>query len=338
LKVLIVKLSAFGDIIHALPALDDLLQRPEIDEVHWLVDKQFSFVTDVFPPQVKVHKVGLKGGRRIHHAWQMIQTLRKEHFDIIFDLQGLIKSGIMAWASAGSDCKVYGFDREQSPEWPNHWFVKPVPFQPEEKHVVPLYRHIVTAAFSAKPPAQHYIAPHIQITSGMQAQGQDTLDELDIQQTFSVLHVGGSYITKRLPDAQWQKLALMMQTQQTLLVLWGNEEEKKRAKFIAEPGENIIVAPRCFSLPILVGILKQASAYLGQDTGVSHLAAACDCPTLTLWGATAPWRMGPLGARHRHIIPQSECSPCFNRRCDDFICMPSLNIQHIEQAWQEICR
>ncbi|MDQ6957299.1 MAG: lipopolysaccharide heptosyltransferase I [Mariprofundaceae bacterium] len=338
MKVLIVKLSAFGDIIHALPALDDLLARPEINEVHWLVDQRFAFVTDIFPSQVKVHKVSLKGDNRIRHAWQMIQALRNEHFDMIFDLQGLIKSGFMAWASATLGCKVFGFDQAQSPEWPNRWFVRPVNFHPNEKHVVPLYRHIIAAAFSLENKEQTYHAPHIQITSEMQNQGVQALHDMGVQAPFSVLHVGGSYITKRLPDAQWQQLVQRMQKEQTLLILWGNEEEKKRAQAITKQGESIMVAPQCFSLPTLAGILQQASTYIGQDTGVTHLAAACDCPTITLWGATAPWRMGALGALHRHIIPQAGCSPCFNRQCDNFICMPSLNIEHIYHAWQDTRR
>ena len=285
-----------------------------------------------------MHKVALKGESRIRHAWQMIQTLRHENFDIIFDLQGLIKSGLMAWASAKPECKVFGFDREQSPEWPNRWFVNPVTFHANEKHVVPLYRHIIAAAFSTEHKEQAYHAPHIQITSNMQQQGQQALDDMGIQSTFSILHVGGSYITKRLPDTQWQALAKRMQEEQILLVLWGNQEEKERAIGIAKQSEHIIVAPHCFSLPTLAGMLQQASAYLGQDTGITHLAAACDCPTITLWGATAPWRMGALGPLHKHITPQSDCSPCFNRQCDNFICMPSLNIEHIYHAWQETRR
>ncbi|MDQ6967831.1 MAG: lipopolysaccharide heptosyltransferase I [Mariprofundaceae bacterium] len=342
MKVLIVKLSAFGDIIHALPALDDLLKRPEISEVHWLVDQRFAFVTDIFPPQVKVHKVALKGESKIRHAWHMIQTLRQENFDIIFDLQGLIKSGIMAWASAKSGCKVFGFDKHQSPEWPNRWFVRPVNFHPNEKHVVPLYRHIIASAFATQNKTanneQAYSAPHIQITLDMQQQAKQALQDMGIQTAFTILHVGGSYSTKRLPDAQWQALASHMQAQQVLLILWGNNEEKQRAESIAKQYKNIIVAAHCFPLTTLAGMLQQASAYLGQDTGVTHLAAACDCPTITLWGATAPWRMGALGALHRHITPQVDCSPCFNRHCDNFICMPSLNVQHIYQAWQEVRR
>ncbi|MDQ6955158.1 MAG: glycosyltransferase family 9 protein [Mariprofundaceae bacterium] len=346
LKVLVVKLSAFGDIIHALPALDDLLKQPEVTEVHWLLDRRFAFVADIFPPQVKVHKVALKGESKIRHAWHMIQTLRQENFDIIFDLQGLLKSGVMAWASAQSSCKVYGFDREQSPEWPNFWFVNPVAFHPNEKHVVPLYRHIIAAAFNiqqitrvnAANKAQDYVAPHIQVTLEMQKKAQQVLLDMGLPMPFSILHVGGSYSTKRLPDAQWQQLVKLMQCEQKLLVLWGNEEEKSRATDIAKGYENIIVAPHCFSLPVLAGLLQQASAYLGQDTGVSHLAAACDCPTIILWGATAPWRMGALGSIHRHIIPISDCAPCFKRQCDHFICMPSLNVQYMKQAWQAVRR
>ena len=339
LKALIVKLSAFGDIIHALPALDDLLSRPEITEVHWLVDQRFAFVTDIFPPQVKVHKIALKGDKRIRHAWHMIQTLRNENFDLVFDLQGLIKSGIMAWASAKHACTIFGFDQTQSPEWPNRWFVNPVKFHPNETHVVPLYRRIIAAAFEPNHNAAYpYVAPNITITSPMIEQGNQALLTLDIQPPFSVIHIGGSYATKRLSDMQWREFANIISAEQKVLVLWGTPEEYKRAAFVAQNNPHIILAHQCFNLPTLVGLLQKASCYIGQDTGVTHLAAASGCPTLTLWGATAPWRMGALGGRHKHMIPNVSCHPCFKRECDEFICMPSFHAQTIYHAWQETKR
>jgi heptosyltransferase-1 len=336
MKALIVKLSAFGDIIHALPALDDLLKQPEINEVHWLVDKRFAFVSEIFPPQVKVHKVALKGDSRIRHAWQMIQTLRNENFDMIFDLQGLIKSGIMAWASARHGCKVYGFDKTQSPEWANRWFVQPVQFHPNEKHVVPLYRHIIASAFSQQDDECKYTPPSIHITDNMRTLARDALKSMELDSPFSIIHVGGSYATKRLPNTQWQDIAKAISETQNVLVLWGNQEEHQRASFIANGNNHIVLAPQCFDLPTLAGLFQEASCYIGQDTGVTHLAAASHCPTLTLWGATAPWRMGALGAMHRHIIPDTSCHPCFQRTCNHFICMPSLQTQAIYHAWQEV--
>ncbi|HXH72454.1 MAG TPA: lipopolysaccharide heptosyltransferase I, partial [Mariprofundaceae bacterium] len=75
MKILVVKLSAFGDIIHSLPALDDLLARPEVSEVHWLIDARYRFVSGLFPPQVVVHEVNLKGERPLISAWQTIRRL-----------------------------------------------------------------------------------------------------------------------------------------------------------------------------------------------------------------------------------------------------------------------
>jgi len=342
LKVLIVKLSAFGDIIHALPALNDVLAHPEVSEVHWLVDARFAFVTDVFPPQVKVHKVALKGTHRLRHAWQMIQTLRHENFDIILDLQGLIKSGLMAWAAATSRTRVYGFNRQQSPEYPNHWFVKPVPFHPDEQHVVQKYRRIAQAPFTHANDYQNkpipYSPPHITACPTVPQLGQKALRNMAISIPFTLIHVGGSYHTKRLPDAQWKILIEQLSNQQHVLILWGNAEEKTRAEQITHNSPHTTVAPQCFSLPVLLGLSQHASAYIGQDTGVTHLVAAGDCPTVTLWGATAPWRMGALGSTHRHVVARSHCSPCFNRQCDNFICMPSISTHEILNAWQEIQR
>ena len=77
MKVLIVRLSAFGDIIHCLPALDDLLHHPEISEVHWLVDQRYRFVCDIFPRHVKIHTVALRGKQPLRSAWQAIRELQE---------------------------------------------------------------------------------------------------------------------------------------------------------------------------------------------------------------------------------------------------------------------
>jgi len=76
MKVLIVKLSAFGDIIHCLPALDDLLLRPEVNEVHWLIDARYAFVGEIFPQQVQLHTVAMKGAHPVAAIRRSIKELR----------------------------------------------------------------------------------------------------------------------------------------------------------------------------------------------------------------------------------------------------------------------
>jgi len=112
-KVLIVKLSAFGDIIHSLPALDDVLARPGVSEVHWLVDVRYQFVTEVFPPQVRVHTIDLKGKNRLSEVWRVVKALRAEKFDVALDLQGLMKSALLARLICS---KVFGIDQKYMKE------------------------------------------------------------------------------------------------------------------------------------------------------------------------------------------------------------------------------
>lgn len=334
MKALIVKLSAFGDIIHALPALDDLLANPEIAEVHWLVDARYAFVTELFPESVKVHIVALKGDHPLRHAWKMIRELRKEKFDLVFDLQGLIKSGLMARAAGG---KCYGFDSQESPEWPNRLLVTPVPFFEEERHVVQKYRHIVAAPFigaSEKPAA--YVPPTIHKSFATDAA---LLAELGIgDQPFTLLHVGGGWETKQLPTETWQKLAQLIAGQgQQALLAWGTANERKLADTIAANAPAMVL-PERLDTDRLCRLLVQASSVIGHDTGLLHLAAALSVPTVTVWGPSASWNAGPQGEQHRHVESDPACGPCFKRRCDNFICMPSLTAESIIRNWNEVKR
>jgi len=337
MKILIVKLSAFGDIIHALPALDDLIKQPNVDEIHWLVDARFAFTAELLPESVKVHKVALKGERPLRDAWAMIKTLRKEEFDLIFDLQGLIKSGIMARAIGPN---VLGFDARQSPEKPNRFFVRPVPFHRDDTHVVQLYRRIAAAPFNTAPDneAMPYRSPTVEVTDIMRAKGKQALSEVGINEPFSILHVGGSFPTKRAPDSHWPTIAAELAEAGKVLVLWGNNEEQVRAGMACSVSKNVVTPDQMLSISAVSGLLERADVYIGQDTGVTHLAAAVGCPTVCLWGATAPWRMGALGSEHLHVVAQVPCGPCFKRTCDAFICMPSIRPEHITSAWREVKR
>jgi len=338
MKILIVKLSAFGDIIHALPALHDLMQQPGVDEIHWLLDSRFAFAAALFPESVKVHKVALKGDAPLRDAWNMIKTLRKEQFDLILDLQGLIKSGIMARA-IGSN--VFGFDARQSPEKPNRLFVQSVPFHQDDTHVVQLYRRIAAAPFvetAERANAMAYTPPVVEVTDSMRKQGGEALSDNGINGAFSILHVGASFATKRIPDSHWQSVASNLSKDGKVLVLWGNREEQLRAEMTCSVSVNVITTKQMLSIGTVAGLLERADAYIGQDTGVTHLAAAVGCPTVCLWGPTAPWRMGALGAEHRHVVAQVPCGPCFKRACDQFVCMPSIRSEHIIAAWREVKR
>jgi len=291
-------------------------------------------VADLLPATVTTHIVALKGKGGLRNGWVMASRLRQYRFDVVFDLQGLIKSGLMACAIGAP---TYGFDRKQSPEGPNRWLVKPVPFHTDDRHVVQCYRRIVAAPFVAYPQtpssAMAYRPPTVSISATMVAQADALRCQWNLPETFALCHIGGSYATKRLPEATWRALLTKLGLQQPTVVLWGSADEHDYAKRVTVNIDGVFAASECLPIATLAGLLHHACGYIGPDSGVTHLAAAAGCPTVTLWGPTAPWRMGAIGYQHYDIVANSSCAPCFKRSCDQFVCMPSMTAENIYTAF-----
>ncbi|MDQ6964251.1 MAG: glycosyltransferase family 9 protein [Mariprofundales bacterium] len=333
MRVLIIKLSAFGDIVHALPALDDLLHHPDVEEVHWLLDERFASVAELLPDEVVSHTVALKGRGGFANGCAMATRLRRHHFDYLLDLQGLIKSGLLARAIGGM---TYGFDRAHSPEWPNRWLVTPVPFHSDDRHVVQCYRRIAAAPFVCSTgccerpaSAMEYRQPVVRLSAAMVDQAAVVRRAWGLDGEFALSHIGGSYATKRLPALKWRELLCRVGRRQRVVVLWGSGEERDYAQRVAADVDGVFAAPERLSVATLAGLLHGCCGYIGPDSGVTHLAAAVGAPTVTLWGPTSPHRMGAVGDHHYDIVAQSPCAPCFRRSCDQFICMPSLSVERI---------
>ncbi|MDQ7010521.1 MAG: lipopolysaccharide heptosyltransferase I [Mariprofundaceae bacterium] len=338
MKVLIVKLSAFGDIIHALPALDDLLSRPEVDEVHWLVDQRYGFVTEAFPEQVHVHSVALKGPNPLRAAWNTVRALRRQQFDAVIDLQGLIKSTFLARLIA---TPVFGFDPQYAREKPSTCFTRHVCFHPQERHIVQQCRRVAAALFAGNPAQQPaepvpYAPPHVALTETMREAGARIQQQLSLSAgAYVILHIGGGWQTKQLPASTWRDVARGIALRSwTPVYTWGNGAEQEMAKRLARNSKAMLL-PERLNMSALCGLLAAARATVGADTGVLHLAAALNTPTVTFWGPSASWRSGPIGEKHWHIESNPSCGPCFKRSCDHFICMEQIQAPAILEALHE---
>jgi len=345
MKILIVKLSAFGDIIHALPALDDLLSRPEVTEVHWLVDARYAFVTEIFPQSVTVHNVAMKGKQPLTSVWQAIRQLRNTGFDVILDLQGLLKSALLARA-VGSP--VYGIDKKQLREKASAWLTQPVKFHHDEKHVVQQYRRVAMAPFT-HPPGQMpasalaYKPPCIDIAQTGINVDTNLLSRLELaDKELVILHTAGGWKTKKLPARSWLAIAASLIASGKIPVFsWGTPDEKSLAVSLAEQC-NGFALPERLNMSALCTLLKGARAVVGADTGLLHLAAALGTPTITFWGPSASWRSAPFadaetqGDLHWHIESNPACGPCFKRSCDQFICMDAIDPESITRILHEL--
>jgi len=346
MKILIVKLSAFGDIIHALPALDDLLARQDITEIHWLVDARYAFVTEAFPTQIQVHTVALRGKQPVASFWQAIRELRAIGFDAIIDLQGLLKSAVLA---RGAGHPVFGIDQDCLREKASRFLMQPVRFHADEKHVVQQYRRVAAAPFSdgsidLPESALAYTPPRIDLAqTGLSAE-PTLLSRLKLaDKKFIILHSAGGWETKQLPEQTWLAIANdCIETGKIPVFSWGNAAEKILAQRLATAC-NGFALPERLNMSALCTVLKGADAVVGADTGLLHLAAALNVSTITFWGPSESRRSAPLndvteiqGERNWHIESNPSCGPCFKRRCNQFVCMDAISPKAITRILHEL--
>ena len=339
MKVLIIKVSALGDIVHALPVLAHLhAVQPDIS-VDWLVESSFAPLLENHPLLRKVVQLDTRGWRRqgsmaaIRGSWMIGRRLRGETYDVVLDLQGNSKSGLFTWLSGAS--KRFGFDRSQAREWLNTLTTNcKVSIPPECHHVSSRYLQIARYAFPGEtdvplcgPLPVQVEAEHA--VSAMLEGHSVTPGE------FIVAHYGTTWETKLWPLDHWAELtrALVLDQGHQLVLTWGNDVERHAAERMAEACQGrAVIWPRG-TLQELVALLAAARLVIGADTGPVHIAAAVGTPTVSIFRVTDSQRNGPPGDGHIRIQAAMDCSPCLRKSCDlDRECGQSVSVTSVNDA------
>jgi heptosyltransferase-1 len=342
MKVLIVKTSALGDVVHALPVLAYLKSaKPDI-QVDWLVEEAFAPLLADHPLLNRVIVLRTKAWRRagflpaISGAWQTIGCLRRQNYDRVLDLQGNSKSGFFT-RFAGSP-KRFGFNRSGVREWPNLLATTHrVGLRGGDHHVSRRVLAIARAAvpggsqerwagpLSVNAAAAERVATHLK-GLGLAAHGERPL---------VVLHYGTTWPTKRWRLGFWQELAVRVigALNAKVLLTWGTETEKKAATAIAAAaGRQALIWPKR-PLPDLAALLARVDLVVGCDTGPVHIAAAIGTPTVSIYRATDALRNGPRGPKHRCLQAPLGCSPCLRKLCErDRHCSGSVSVDSVFSA------
>ncbi|HEY6872626.1 MAG TPA: lipopolysaccharide heptosyltransferase I [Geobacteraceae bacterium] len=335
MRVLIVKVSALGDIVHALPVLDYLHQVSPGVEIDWVVEEGNRDVLDGHPLIRTVHLVRTRAWRTHLSSlatWREMaavrRALRKARYDIVFDLQGNFKSGLITWLS-GTE-RRYGFDRDDVREPLNLIFTNnQVPLRRQDSHVSARALRVVSVPFG-RDYAAMTLATDIHTSPEDDAEAEALLSTLSDGLVF-VFHNGTTWTTKLWHEDGWVKLgklALERFPDTTILLSWGNEQERATAERIAAGiGGNVRLLPR-LSLKGFCALLKKVDLLVGGDTGPVHLAAAVGTPTASFYRATDARRNGPKGERHFLLQSPLHCRACLRKECDrDRQCRESLSAE-----------
>lgn len=324
MRILIVKLSALGDIIHALPVLDYLRQAAPGAEIDWVVEEQNRTILEGHPLVRNVISISTRTWRKApfsagtcREAGLVVRRLRSASYDIVFDLQGNIKSGIITVLTGVP--KRYGFDRNGVRESLNLLFTNyHIPLGPGDHHISNRSLKIVSSAFNVEY-SSFVLTSHIQ-TSPEDDQAAEELLRATKGDTHLLFHTGTTWETKKWSIEEWLELGRLVLNRfpsASILFSWGNEQEHEEAEWLTkELGNRALLLPR-LQLKSFCALLKKVDLAVGGDTGPIHIAAAVGTPTVSFYRATDARRNGPQGSRHITLQSGMPCTVCLKRSCPD---------------------
>ena len=314
MRILIVKTSSLGDVIHTLPALTDAYREIPGLRADWVVEESFADVPQWHPAVERVIPVAIrrwrKDWRRTWRSGQLglfRQDLRQVEYDQVIDAQGLLKSALLTAMARGP---VAGLDRSSAREPLAALFYRRRLRIPRAEHAVHRVRQLFAEVL------KYQFDPGV-IDYGLAQQfpvSPAPTVNLAEAPLLTFLH-GTTWQSKHWPERYWRKLALLAQQAGYHVQLpWGNEAEYERAVRVADGLENVRVLDRT-NLTDLAAYIAASAGVVAVDTGLGHLAAALNRPAVSIYGATNPTLSGTFGYHQLQLQSDLACSPCLRREC-----------------------
>lgn len=298
MRVLVVKTSSMGDVLHTLPALTDAANCLPSITFDWVVEENFAqipswhfAVNRVIPVAIRRWRKSWFAAKTRQEHQQFIHALQQEQYDAIIDAQGLIKSAFLITRKAHGI--KHGLDRKSIKEPIASWFYDIKHFVPKDMHAIERVRMLFAKSLE-------YPLPQ---TIGDYAIARHFLSHLpsDNQQYLVFLHAT-TRDEKHWTESAWRELiALVKPTGLKIKLPWGAPHEYERAMRLAQGFSHVDVLPK-LSLAEIATIIAGSRAVVSVDTGLSHLAAALDRPNITLFGNTDPKLIGGYGQNQQSII------------------------------------
>jgi lipopolysaccharide heptosyltransferase I len=286
-KILLVKTSSLGDVIHNFPVASDIRRHLPEARIDWVVEEPYAALVALHPAVRRVIPVAMRRWRRGllgHRTWKEIAEFRRlsqaEAYDAVVDTQGLVKSAVLAHAARG---RRHGFDAASARE-------------PLAAKLYDVTHHVARG--------QHAVRRNRLLAAA--ALGYRVGDGFDYgisapaaadPESYAVLLHGSSRADKLWPEESWIDLARRFEARgMRCLLPWGDDDERGRSERIAARLACAVV-PGPMALERLAGVLSGARAVAGVDTGLTHLAAALARPVAAIYCASDPRLTGVLGGR-----------------------------------------
>jgi lipopolysaccharide heptosyltransferase I len=243
------------------------------------------------------------------------RTLRTRRYDLVIDLQGLLRSGLMTKATNAGVRVGFAEAREGS-----KYFYTQTVRGGREVHAVDRYLKIA-AALGCDTKEVVFPLPQSADVSEKVKEVRDNLRD------YIVLVPGARWDTKIWPAGNFGALASMLPLKS--VVIGGSQDRARAEEIVRLSGGRALSVAGETSLPELVELMRTARCVVTNDSGPMHIAAALDIPVAAIFGPTSPARTGPYGQRHIILKSERGCAPCYKRRCNDVQCMRDITVDMV---------
>ena len=324
MKILIVKLSSLGDVVHTMPAVQDIRRALPQAQIDWVVERSFAPLVRRCEGVRRVIECELRRwrksplSRQTRHEWRAFKSeLQGQAYDAVIDLQGLTKSALVAWlahlAPGGQRFALANQTDGSGYEAATRWVAdKAIRIEPHT-HALQLSRELCARALG-------YAMP-VTLSFGLQAhkdQAQAAHKKMApaMRPCMALVH-GTSRADKQWPPDHWRALAALLDAAGfDVALLHGTDSEQQRSEALAAEMAHATVWPR-LALDAMVDALADCAGVIGVDSGLSHIAVALDLPHVQIYNFDTAWRTGPLSpSRQRSVFAR-----------------PTPDVQLVWRAW-----
>lgn len=309
LKILLVKSSSAGDLLHTYPVVDYLIQKIPGCQIDWVVEERFADLVERHPHIHRAIQVNSKRFRKapfskeVRRAWQ---SLRYERYDLIVDLQGNCKSLVLLWAARGK--KRIGFGRSYIAEWPallgTSWKSTP----PSNQTVRQDLLFLVQSFFDDEEPFEAG-----EVLLQLRPSEETQLEKIEILPNALFIAPGSRWPSKRIREDLLTTI-LQKVPERPLYFLYGSEEEKRSVQLVqTKLGRGVGIDP--LPLALLQHLLRQGALLLAADSLILHLASTVSLPTLSFFGPSNGSVYAPSGDSHSFLQGECPYGKKFPKRC-----------------------
>jgi len=340
-NILIVKLSAIGDVIHTLPALNAIRSHFPDAQITWLVEENAaSLVEDhealdrVLVSKRKRWMRGLGSSlffSTISETYRFIKALRDTYYDMILDFQALLKSGVLIGLARGQ--RKIGFGKGL--EHMEHSYI----FLNERIPAVDMEIHALSRGMmfiEALGIPSNTVEYKLPVSSHDHEKVDDLMRRYGLlgAKTLIAINPVAKWETKLWANKKFSQLAdMLIHLYDAKIVFTGGPDDRPTIQDImaAMKGHAANLAGHT-TLKMLAALYEKMVFVVSTDTGPMHMAAAVGTPVVALFGPTAPWRTGPFGSIHQIVRAELDCAPCFKRECKTIDCMEQISVQQVIDA------